>query len=226
MRLTNKINALVHPAMLAYVRRQYAKKIALVERKHPELFANVDSKVVSAHLRLWSELAHNPSDKWLRMFAQISSSQDYRFVPEDIYYGVVERLKQIYPSWEQDKNLIVKPYFDNMVSVLKASDIVISRAGSLSLSEICASHVAPILVPYPHAAANHQRINAKSLLENGACVYIEDAELEPNKLREIIVELINNPVKMNYLKQNSSYLAKYDAANQIADLMKKIASDK
>jgi len=91
MRLTNKINALVHPAMLAYVRRQYAKKIALVEHKHPELFANVDSKVVSAHLRLWSQLAHNPSDKWLRMFAQISSSQDYRFVPEDIYYGVVER---------------------------------------------------------------------------------------------------------------------------------------
>ena len=110
-----------------------------------------------------------------------------------------------------------------MVAVLKASDIVISRAGSLSLSEICASEVAPVLVPYPYAAADHQRINAKYLLENGACIYIEDKELEPNKLREIIVGLINNPVKMNYLKQNSSYLAKLDATKQIAELVQSIS---
>ena len=90
------------------------------------------------------------------------------------------------------------------------------------MSEICASGVAPILV-YPYAAANHQRINAKSLLENGACIYIEDKDLEPNTLRETIVELLNNPVKMNYLKQNSSYLAKYDAARQIAELVQSIA---
>ena len=94
---------------------------------------------------------------------------------------------------------------------------------SLSLSEICASEVAPILVPYPYAAANHQRINAKSLLENGACIYIEDNDLEPNTLRETIVELLNNPVKMNYLKQNASYMAKYDAARHIAELVQSIA---
>ena len=135
---------------------------------------------------------------------------------------VIEKVKQYYPAWEQDKNLIVKPYFDNMVTVLKASDIVISRAGSLSLSEICASETAPILVPYPHAAANHQRLNAKSLLENGACIYIEDAELEPNRLRETILELINNPIKMNYLKQNSSYMARTDATQEIAGLVQKI----
>ena len=139
------------------------------------------------------------------------------------YEEVTERLKQFYPNWEQDSNLVIKPYFDNMIAVLKSSDIVISRAGSLSLSEICASGVAPILVPYPYAAANHQRINAKSLLENGACIYIEDKDLEPNTLRETIVELLNNPVKMNYLKQNSSYLAKYDAARQIAELVQSIA---
>ena len=139
------------------------------------------------------------------------------------YDEIAEHLKQIYPAWEQDANLIVRPYFDNMISVLKASDIVVSRAGSLSISEICASNVAPILVPYPYAAANHQRINAKSLLENGACMYVEDAELEPNKLRTIIIELINNPTKMSYLKQNSSYLAKPDAVNEIADLVRSIS---
>ena len=138
------------------------------------------------------------------------------------YEGVIEYLKQIYPAFEQDSNLIVRPYFDNMVSVLKASDIVISRAGSLSLSEICASNVAPILIPYPYAAANHQRINAKSLLEAGACIYIEDAELDPNRLRNTLVELINNPIKINYLKQNSTYLAKPDAVEKIAELVMNI----
>ena len=135
---------------------------------------------------------------------------------------VTERLQQIYPAFEQDKNLIVKPYFDDMISVLKSSDIVVSRAGSLSLSEICASDAAPILVPYPYAAANHQRINAKYLLEMGACVYIEDKELEPNRLRESVVELLENPIKMNYLKQNAFHLAKFDAAEEIVGLLKSL----
>ena len=108
----------------------------------------------------------------------------------------------------------------DMVSVLKASDIAISRAGSLSLSEISAAEVAPILVPYPYAAANHQRINAKYLLEMGACTYIEDKELDPNRLREAVVEIVKNPIKMNYLKQNASHLAKFDATERIVGLLR------
>ena len=109
-----------------------------------------------------------------------------------------------------------------MIHVLKAADVVMSRAGSLSISEICASNAAPILVPYPYAAADHQRKNAKFLLENGACIYIEDTELEPNLLRNKIIGLINNPVKIDYLKQNSSYLARPDATREIAELIHNI----
>ena len=138
------------------------------------------------------------------------------------YDEVVEKLKLIYPAFEQDKNVIVKLYFSDMISVLKASDIVVSRAGSLSLSEICASNTAPILVPYPHAAANHQRINAKYLLDMGACVYVEDKDLEPNKLREILHTILDNPMKMNYLKQNASLLARLDATEKIVECLKKI----
>ena len=156
----------------------------------------------------------------LKEFSQELNMQVIFQTGKKNYDMVIESIRQYFPAWEQDKNLIIKPYFDDMVTVLKSSDIVISRAGSLSLSEICASDTVPILVPYPYAAANHQRLNAKSLLENGACVYIEDAELEPNKLRNIIIELINNPIKMNYLKQNSSYLARVNATSEIAELVK------
>ena len=167
---------------------------------------------------------NNTAVELLKEFSQELDMQIIFQTGKKNYNEVTELVKQIYPAWETDNNIIIKPYFDNMISVLKAADIVLSRAGSLSLSEICASNVAPILIPYPHAAANHQRINAKSLLENGACIYIEDADLEPNLLRNTILELINNPIKMNYLKQNSSYLAKLDATNQITELIKNIGT--
>ena len=138
------------------------------------------------------------------------------------YKDIVEKLKLIYPGSEQESGLIVKPYFSDMISVLKASDIVVSRAGSLSISEICASNAAPIFIPYPHAAANHQRLNAKYLLEKGACVYLDESELDPNMLRKLIHSLIDNPIKLNYIKQNVSMLAKLDATDNIVNHIKKL----
>lgn len=138
------------------------------------------------------------------------------------YNEIIEKLKLLHPSWESDKNLIIQPYFSDMISVLKASDIVISRAGSLSISEICASSVAPILIPYPYAAANHQRINAKCVYDSGACIYLEEKDLEPNKLREVLLGLLQNPTKIDYLKQNASYLANFDATEKIVNCINKL----
>lgn len=165
---------------------------------------------------------NNTTIELLKEFSQEMNLQIIFQTGKKNYEDVIERVRQIYPSFEQDKNITIRPYFEDMVSVLKSSDIVVSRAGSLSLSEICASDTAPILIPYPYAAANHQRINAKYLLDMGACIYIEDKELEPNRLRETIMELLNNPIKMNYLKQNASHLAKYNAAEEIVKLLKSI----
>lgn len=158
----------------------------------------------------------------LREFSQEKNLQIIFQTGKKNYDEIIEKLKLIYPNYEKDTNLKIQPYFDDMISVLKASDIVVSRAGSLSLSEICASSVAPILVPYPHAAANHQRINAKFFVEKSACIYFEDADFDTNKLKEAVLNLIENPVKMSYLKQNTSYLAKYDATEKIVEYIKSL----
>ncbi len=131
------------------------------------------------------------------------------------FQTVIDNLSAVYPDYESDKNLIVKPYFDDMVSVLKASDIAVSRAGSLSISELCASGIATIFVPYPHAAADHQRKNAKYMEECGAGIYIEDEELTPEKLLELISDLIENPLKLQNLQNAAHSLAKYDGINSI-----------
>lgn len=139
------------------------------------------------------------------------------------FEDTVSKLKNVYPEFEQNKNLIVKPYFDDMVNVLKSSDIAVSRAGSLSLSEICACAIAPILIPYPYAAADHQRKNAKSLLNKNACLYLEDADTNSETLMEKLKELIENPEKLKEIQQNTSSLAKLDSTERIVEQLKKVA---
>lgn len=91
---------------------------------------------------------NNTTIELLKEFSQELNLQVIFQTGKKNYEDVIERVRQIYPAFEQDKNLIIKPYFMDMISVLKSSDIVVSRAGSLSLSEICASETAPILIPF------------------------------------------------------------------------------
>ena len=135
---------------------------------------------------------------------------------------VIEQLLAIYPNYEQDKNIIIRPYFEDMVTVLKASDIAVSRSGSLSLSEIAAAEIAPILVPYPHAAADHQRKNAKFMFDRGAAICIEDAEINARTLENTLLSLIDNPAKLKEIQNASNSLAKYDAAQKIVQQLKSI----
>ncbi len=128
---------------------------------------------------------------------------------------VENQLNEIYPEYKTDKNLIVRPYFEDMVTVLKACDIAVSRAGSLSISELCASGIAPIFIPYPYAAADHQRKNAKCMLKSGAGVYLEDAETTAETLLPLIIDLVNNPEKLTQIQQSSLNLAKFDGVKAI-----------
>ena len=140
------------------------------------------------------------------------------------YENTIKALEEVYPEFEHNKNLVIKPYFDDMVTALKATDIAISRAGSLSLSEICACGIAPILIPYPYAAADHQRKNAKSLLNKDACLYLEDKETTGETLLEKLDELLSNPERLATIQANTRALAKLDATQTIVEQLKKVAS--
>ena len=138
------------------------------------------------------------------------------------YDDVVAKLKDIYPEYENDKNIIVKPYFDNMTEVLKSSDIAVSRAGSLSISELCASGIASIFVPYPYAAADHQRKNAKYMLNNGAGLYLEDSAANSESLLKKIEMLINDREFLDSVQQKALGLAKYDGVKGIINQIKNL----
>lgn len=140
------------------------------------------------------------------------------------YEKVHAKLKETHSEFEKDKNIILKPYFDNMATVLKASDIAVSRAGSLSISELCACSIASILIPYPYAAADHQRKNAEYMVEKQAALYLEDTDTTSDNLLEKIEYLLKNEEKLKAMQNNAFSLAKLDAAKNIVNQLKCIIS--
>ena len=129
-----------------------------------------------------------------------------------------EVTKQVLAEFEVlPDNLVLQPYFDKMYLALLSADLVISRAGSLSLSEICACSLPAILIPYPYAAADHQKKNALNLVENGVALMIEDKDCNNESLFNLVQGLINNKEKLSNLSYNASKLAKTDSAKKIVE---------
>lgn len=174
-----------------------------------------------------SQGAKSIDDATIQCLKQIFEKYDVQVIFQTgakHYENTIKALEEVYPEFEHNKNLVIKPYFDDMVTALKATDIAISRAGSLSLSEICACGIAPILIPYPYAAADHQRKNAKSLLNKNACFYLEDKETTGETLLEKLDELLSDPEKLASIQANTRALAKLDATQTIVEQLKKVAS--
>lgn len=172
-----------------------------------------------------SQGARSINDAAVEILQKLSKEYDLQIIfqtGKKNYERVIEQLIKIYPEYESDKNLIIKPYFNDMVTVLKASDIAVSRSGSLSIFEICASAIAPIYVPYPHAAADHQRKNAKYMVEKGAGVYLDDNDITDKSLFDKIAELVTNTDKLKEYQKKSFELAHLDGTEKIVEQLKSI----
>ena len=96
-----------------------------------------------------------------------------------------------------------------------AADVVISRSGASSVSELCAAHKATIFVPSPNVAEDHQTHNAMALVNKEAAMLVKDSEAV-EKLLPTACSLIENPEKIALLEKNIATLAKTDAAMTIA----------
>lgn len=118
---------------------------------------------------------------------------------------------------------VVRGYFDDLAIPLALADFAISRAGSMTLSELTASMVPSILVPYPYAAADHQRNNAKYMLGEGASLYLEDKDCSAEKVISYCRSLLESPDKLDYMRLACSRLARKNATHDIIKLIKKAA---
>ncbi len=109
----------------------------------------------------------------------------------------------------------LREYIDRFGEALLASDLCVARAGG-SIFEIAAHGRPAILVPYPHAAGDHQAGNARWMADAGAAVVVPDEELTPARLRAEVDGLLADPERLAAMGRASAALARPDAAQRIA----------
>ncbi len=131
--------------------------------------------------------------------------------------------KEKFPAWikerginlKDNKSIRVSEYIDNMDTCMAAADLVICRAGAITISEIEATAKASILVPSPNVTANHQFHNANVLAKQNAAILLEEKDYSKEKVLSIVEELYTDRVRLNEIAQNAGALAITDTAQRI-----------
>ncbi len=114
------------------------------------------------------------------------------------------------------ENIWYSDFISRMDLAYAVADVVVSRSGASTVSELCAAHKASIFVPSPNVAEDHQTHNAMALVNKGAALMVKDAEAG-EKLMATAMELIHDGDRIQCLEENIAKLALTDAAQVIAD---------
>ena len=110
----------------------------------------------------------------------------------------------------------VVPFIADMPAALAAADLVIGRSGASAVSEICAVGRPSVLIPYPYASGDHQRVNAESLVRADAALCLSFAEASPRRIAAEITALLQNPMRLSEMAEHAAALGRPQAAHAIA----------
>lgn len=116
----------------------------------------------------------------------------------------------------------VVPYLDPIVDAIAAADLVVCRAGAMTIGELAAAGRGAILIPFAQATNNHQELNARVLERSGGALVITERELSPERLALAISEIINQPERASHMGAAAKTLAAPAATKTIVDLIERI----
>ena len=117
----------------------------------------------------------------------------------------------------------VSPFFGDMADRIAASDLVISRSGASTVSELSVIGRPSVLVPYPHALDHDQAANAAALSAAGGASVIKQSDLSPQKLSALLTEAMNDPDRLATTAAAAKATGRPNAASALADLVEAIA---
>lgn len=120
----------------------------------------------------------------------------------------------------QGNGISVREYIDDMPRCMAAADLIISRCGAMTLSEIPAAGKPSVLIPSPYVAENHQYHNAMTLVERGAALCIEEKDLSADSLWDAICQVTKHPTRMQEMAENAAKMAIFDADDRILQVIK------
>jgi len=118
---------------------------------------------------------------------------------------------------EWPRGTVIEPFFSPMAAVYPLLDLIVCRAGAMTLAEVTAWGLPAILVPYPHATDDHQTRNARDLERRGAAIVLAEGELGARRLSNLIGGLLADPARRAGMAAAARAAARPDAARVIAD---------
>lgn len=141
---------------------------------------------------------------------------------ERYYEEIMKKLSDGGVSLDKIKNVKVVPYIYNMEEIFSAADIVVGRAGAITVSEITALGKAAVLIPSPYVAHNHQEYNARYLEKNGAARVVLESELSGEKVVSEIQSILKERAVLQKMQLSSKKIGITDACETIYNCVKEL----
>jgi UDP-N-acetylglucosamine--N-acetylmuramyl-(pentapeptide) pyrophosphoryl-undecaprenol N-acetylglucosamine transferase len=132
----------------------------------------------------------------------------------------VEATRAAYRAAGMDAEVI--PFIDDIAARYAAADVVLCRAGAITVTELCVAGVAAILVPFAVRTTQHQRTNAEFLARHGAAIHLPQSELTPERLAQRIAALTRT--ELAAMAERARALGKPDATRLVADAIEHVAA--
>jgi UDP-N-acetylglucosamine--N-acetylmuramyl-(pentapeptide) pyrophosphoryl-undecaprenol N-acetylglucosamine transferase len=117
----------------------------------------------------------------------------------------------------------VSAFIDDMPAAFARADLLLCRSGASTVAEATAAGKPAIFVPFPQAADDHQRRNAEAIAQGGAAVLAPQAELTPERLAQIVIELFGDPKRLKEMAARARALSHHDAAGRVGRMVAELA---
>ncbi|HVP38433.1 MAG TPA: undecaprenyldiphospho-muramoylpentapeptide beta-N-acetylglucosaminyltransferase [Candidatus Saccharimonadales bacterium] len=151
----------------------------------------------------WPLLSHQPE---LQLIMQ-TGSEDYEWVSRHV----------------SGPGVVVRDYLPHISEAYCVADLVVARAGAMTISEITACGLPSILVPYPHAAQKHQLTNAQNLVSRGAAAMLADEDMMGERLAREVLALMEDRARLKTMARNARSFGRVDAAEKIVRSLERYA---
>lgn len=158
----------------------------------------------------------------IKDFLLLSRRGDYQvlYITGKKYYDEIVKDTKFAP------NVKVLPYLDNLAGLMKNADLMITRAGASTMSEILSIGLPSIFIPSPYVANNHQYYNAKEIVDQNAGIMIEEENLDGKELFDTVEELLNHSQKYEIMKMNLKNLGRSDSSGVIVREIMELCHEK
>ena len=200
----------VRPAVVARTREEGCRSLGL-DPGRPVLLVLGGSR--GARRLLEAAIAAIP-----RLRASLPGLQSLLITGREYYTEALALLDRT-GEREVSRDWHLEPYIYNMEDALAAADLVVGRAGAMTVAEVTARGLPAVLVPSPNVVGNHQEYNARLLEEAGAARVLREEQLHAESLAETVQGLLGAPLSLRQMGEKSRQLGKPDAARRVAEVV-------